>query len=121
MFEKFHYYWHKLAIGLLALHSIQGLYESVVFLFIEYPELEETLEAHLLTTHEVNTIITPAIILMISTVISILMALRLNGAEDDAGLTFDLLLATAVIAINFFFLDKLVELELFQHFSQSLY
>ena len=114
---KFKKYWHKAAIIFLSIHSLQGLWQAVKFIFIEYPELEEQLSLGLLTSQQLNEVTTPAIILMITTFINIAMAVRLHSAKEDVAEMIDLIFSTILIIFDIFFLEKIINLNIFQNLT----
>ena len=64
------------AIG-LAGQGLYGIYKSLVFILVTYPQLEAQLATHMITQAQVNGFATHAIIIVFSTVISMFFALRI--------------------------------------------
>jgi len=64
------------AFGLTA-QGLYGVYQSTFFVLVKFPELEARLAAHTITQIEVNNIAVEAILVIISTIISMFFALHL--------------------------------------------
>lgn len=62
----------------LTLNSLRGMYTSVIFIFVEFPQLERALEQHIITSQEINTFVTSAVMTSISTALSLIFALRIT-------------------------------------------
>ncbi|MFZ1721897.1 MAG: hypothetical protein WAU07_05325 [Microgenomates group bacterium] len=95
--QTFKKYWNKLAVVLLGAHSVFGVYETIAFLFIEYPELDQQLKAHLIDSETVAHLTSLAIVLMVTTFINLFMAFRLHSMREEVATTLELLFATAII------------------------
>jgi len=71
------------AIG-LTFQGLFGIYKSVIFILIDYPELEKQLAEHLVTQDQVNDFGIKAIMMVISTVLSMFFAMRLTVMKTKA-------------------------------------
>lgn len=96
-FDQVSWYWRKVATFLLTAHVVWGLWESINFMVIEYPQLEKSLALHLVAESTVHEITVNAIILMVTTAINIVMAMRLNSVKEDQARLIDLIVATVLI------------------------
>lgn len=69
---------------LLTLQSLFGIYESINFILVEFPHLEAALTNHMITEQQINGFVSRAVIIAISTFISMIFALRLTFLETKA-------------------------------------
>ena len=76
--------WSKIMAVLMAAQGLYGLYISVHFILIDYPVLEAQLAAHAVSQTEVNTFASQAIIIVVSTLISMVFAIRLSIVKKAA-------------------------------------
>lgn len=77
--------WAIKAVGIgLTLQGLFGIYKSVVFILIDYPELEKQLAEHLITQDQVSEFGIKAIMMAISTVLSMFFAMRLTVMKTKA-------------------------------------
>lgn len=90
-----------LAVG-LTLQGLYGLYASLRFLFIEFPMLEELLTLHQLTQAEVNTFAARAVLTIISTLISMMFALRLTVMKSQAARVINAVVGVMLFLANTF-------------------
>jgi hypothetical protein len=67
----------NLVAAALTARSLYGIYSSIVFILVTYPELNAQLSAHMITQAQVNGFATEAIIIVINTVISMFFALHI--------------------------------------------
>lgn len=82
--RKLYRYFPKiLGIG-LTLQSLRGIYNSVVFILVDYPALEQKLVAKQITDFEVSELTITMILMLISTVISLFFAMRLTFISSKA-------------------------------------
>lgn len=106
------HWWHKIALILLTLHGIFGLFESVKFLFIEYPQLNQMLELHQVNVHAVNHLLAQVIITITVTFVNVLFAIRLSKVTETTAHNIDLLVATFLIISTQFIQKFLIQLDL---------
>lgn len=66
-----------LGIG-LTLQSLRGIYNSVAFILVDYPILEQKLVAHQITEVEVTELTITMVLMLLSTMISLFFAMRLT-------------------------------------------
>lgn len=117
-FDYVSWYWQKIATVLLTAHALYGLWESVQFMFVEYPQLEKSLNLHLISQDLVQEITVNAVILMLTTAVNIYMAMRLNSVKENRAALIDLIVATILIIMTPFLqtiLDSLPILEAIEH------
>ncbi len=96
-FHVFKKYWNKAVVIFLGAHGLYGFIEALYFLFIEYPELDHLLKEHLIDGETVTQLTAIAIVLMITTFINVLMAMRLHKVRNEVAPTIELVLATVLI------------------------
>ena len=106
------HWWHKIALILLTFHGLFGLFESVKFLFIEYPELNHMLELHQINVQEVNHLLAKVIITVVVTFVTVLFAIRLSKVTETTAHNIDLLVATFLIITTQFIQKYLIQLDL---------
>lgn len=69
---------------LLMLQGLYGIYQSVIFILVEFPQLEVQLQEHHITSGQINTFASKAVITVVSTVISMIFAMRLTFLKTKA-------------------------------------
>jgi hypothetical protein len=74
----------KVVSGLLMLQGLRGIYTSLNFILVEFPELEIALENHLVTGEDINHYVSKAVVLAIHTFISIMFAMHLAFLHTKA-------------------------------------
>jgi hypothetical protein len=80
--------WGIKGIGIaLTLQGLHGIYKSVIFILVEYPILEQQLVAHQVTQAQVNDFGIKAIMMVISTVLSMFFAMKLTFLKSKAAKT----------------------------------
>ncbi len=80
--------------------GLRGIYHSVTFIFVEFPMLEKALVNHEVTREQVNGYASKAIVTAISTIISMLFAMRLAFLHSKAGKIFHSVIGVAVVLSN---------------------
>jgi hypothetical protein len=100
----------KIVGFLLTLQSLKGIYDSVYFILVEYPELEIALEQHLIETQLINDFAAKAAITAVSTVISMIFALRLTIMKTKAAKVISTLIGIGMIFVNTFIQQYFSEL-----------
>lgn len=106
------HWWHKIAIILLTLHGLSGIWESVYFLAVEYPKLNELLQLHIIDVTEVNHLLAKAIISVMVTIVNILFAVRLSQVKETTAHNIDLIVATFLVVTSSVIRDFLYQLDL---------
>lgn len=61
----------------LAAQGLKGIYQSVKFILVDYPQLEAQLISHLMTKGQVNAFATHAVIMLLTTIISMIFAFKI--------------------------------------------
>jgi hypothetical protein len=93
----------------LTLQGLRGIYKSISFILVEYPQLEIALQQHQLTSSDINQISAKAIIMGISTLISMFFALRLAFLKTDiakkASIIIGIILFLTTGALQDFFIE----------------
>lgn len=97
------------ALGLGA-HSLWGLWESIEFILITYPELEAQLIAHNLTQLEVNQVAAQALVIFITTMVNMFLAFKIFTAKAAEALHI-------VVGIGLFFIGVFINQYLAQKYD----
>jgi hypothetical protein len=114
--EIFFQWWHKIAVILLTTHGLVGTWESVKFIAIDFKKLENQLELHQIQTEEVNRLVAMAIIVAGTTLINIIMAIRLGKTKESTAHNIDLVIATILIISTKYIQEVLVQFDLLNIF-----
>lgn len=94
------FYWNRILTVLLTLYAVRGVWASVEFILVTNPELNEKLQLGLISVQEVNQLTAMAITLVITTVISVVLALRLHNVRRETGPTLDLIIAMLFLPLT---------------------
>lgn len=114
--EKFYHWWHKIAVILLSIHGLVGIWESIKFMAIDFIELEEQLELHQIEIEEVNQVIALAVVVAGTAFINIFMAFRLNKVQETTAHNIDLFIATILIIGTKYIQQTLIQFDLLSIF-----
>ncbi len=76
------FYLIKLLAILLALQGLWSLFNSIKFIFVELPALEQQLSRGLIESFEINAFANKAILMTFSTVMSLFFALRITITQS---------------------------------------
>ncbi len=117
--ENIYHWWHKIALILLTVHGLLGLFESFKFIFVEYPELSHLLELHQVEAVEANHLLAKAIITLVVTFVNVLFAIRLSKVKETTAHNIDLIVATFLIISTQFIQNFLYQLDLINLFLSS--
>jgi hypothetical protein len=101
--EKYHLiqlYGIKAVTGLLILQGLWSLFNSVKFIFFELPNLEQQLHLGQITDYQINTFANKAIIMTISTILSLFFALRITVLQSKAAKAVSVTLAILLVVGN---------------------
>jgi len=107
------HWWHKVALFLLIAQGLQGTWQSVKFIAIDYREFENKLSLHQIDTAEINFLIATALIALGAALINIFMAIRLSKVKKTTAHNIDLFIATIIILGTNYVQKFLVQLDLF--------
>lgn len=69
----------------LTLQALQALLQQVTFILVDYPGLEQKLVSHQITETQVKELVITAVITLISTLVSLIFAMRLTFVKSTAG------------------------------------
>lgn len=86
----------KIVTMALTLQVLNGTYKSIKFILVEYPLLEEQLAAHQITQDQINAFASTAIIILITTVISMIFALRISILKSKAAKRINAFIGIAI-------------------------
>jgi hypothetical protein len=95
---------------LLTLQSLRGIYKSVYFILVEFPELEIALANHLISNQDVNNVAAGAAVTAISTVISMFFAMRLTIFKTKAKKIISTTIGIALTIANTYIQQYFAEL-----------
>jgi len=103
--------WAVKGVGiLLTLQGLHGIYKSVIFILVEYPMLEQQLISHQVTQHQVNDFGIKAIMMVISTVLSMFFAMKLTFLKSKAAKTLSTTIGILLFIGNALIHDYFVSL-----------
>jgi hypothetical protein len=88
-----------LPIGLM-IQGLYGIYKSIHFIFVGYPELNFLLASHQITQTQVNDFVIKAIMIAISTLLSMIFAMRLAVMKTKVVKTFNTLIGILLVLGN---------------------
>jgi hypothetical protein len=86
-------------VGLI-FQGLYGIYKSIFFILVEFPELEMALEQQLISSDQVNSFATKAVVTVISTVISMFFAMRLTLLKSKAARSVNTVIGLAIFFGN---------------------
>jgi len=108
--------WAVKLIGIaLTLQALHGIYRSVTFILIEYPLLEQQLVSNLITQDQINDYGIRAIMMIISTVLSLFFAMKLTFLKSKAAKTLSTIIAIFLFIGNAMIHDYFVSLNSSQY------
>lgn len=112
-----------ISIG-LTIQSLRGIYNSVIFLLVDYPLLEQKLITHQISESEVTELTITMVIMLISTVVSLIFAMRLAFIKDSTAKRLNTIIGLLIFLGNAYIHDLLQALNisewLVQFFTQSV-
>lgn len=74
------------AVGIvLTLQALQALFKQVTFILVDYPGLEQKLVSHQITETQVKELVITAVLTLITTLVSLVFAMRLTFVKSTAG------------------------------------
>jgi len=96
----------------LTLQGLRGISKSLRFIFVEYPLIEQQLQAHTLTNSQVNEYAIGAILLVTATALSLFFAMRIAFLHNKVAKGINTALSIALIIGNQFIHDYLTQFDL---------
>lgn len=112
-----------ISIG-LTIQSLRGIYKSVAFILVDYPLLEQKLISHQISESEVTELTITMVILLISTIISLVFAMRLAFVKDSTAKRLHSIIGLVIFLGNAYIHDLLQALHisewLVQFFTKSV-
>jgi hypothetical protein len=113
--------WAVKFIGIaLTIQGLHGIYKSVLFILVEYPLLEQQLVAHQITQQQVNDFGIKAIMMVISTVLSMFFAMKLTFLKSKAAKTVSTTIAILLFIGNAMIHDYFISLNSSQYMIDSI-
>lgn len=107
------------AVG-LTLQGLIGLLISLKFVLVDFPILETRLTQHSIQQAEVNNIAIEAILITISTILSMLFALKLGMTQNKAAKSINTLFGVFLLLGNAFILNTLRDLPLVESWGNFI-
>lgn len=112
-----------ISIG-LTIQSLNGIFNSVSFILVDYPLLEQKLVNHQITEAEVTELTIMMVIMLISTIISLVFAMRLAFVKDSTAKRLHSIIGVLIFLGNAYIHDLLQTLHisewLVQFFTKSV-
>lgn len=98
--SRFRRYIPKIVAFFLVLQGLFGIYKSIVFILVEFPQLEIALEQQMITTQQINGFASRAVITIITTIISMFFAMRLAFLQSKAARYLNTMIGVAIFLGN---------------------
>lgn len=102
----------------LTIQGILGIYQSIQFILVGFPELESRLAANLINQDQVNQIATHAVTVVFSTALSMFFALRITFLKGQTAKKINTVVAILLIVGNTFLLEFFGNFPLAEHWSR---
>lgn len=109
--ENFYHYWHKIAIILLATHSLIDSVEAIMLMY-ESNKIDQQFKEHIVQAEEINHLVTSVIVISVATMINVFFAYRLSKVEETTAHNIDLFIATLLVISTQFFQHYLIQFDL---------
>lgn len=90
-------FWEKAVLVLLIINTFHSVYTAVEFFLVQYPDLEQKFAQQLIDAAEMRAIITEFLALVIISIISITLAIRLTKSQEKVFRYVELVLGTIFI------------------------
>ncbi len=117
-------YGPKVISIVLTIQSLNGIFNSVSFILVDYPLLEQKLVNHQITEAEVTELTIMMVIMLISTIISLVFAMRLAFVKDSTAKRLHSIIGVLIFLGNAYIHDLLQTLHisewLVQFFTKSV-
>jgi hypothetical protein len=113
--------WAVKGIGVaLTLQGIHGIYKSVIFILVDYPLLEQQLISHQITQDQVNDFGIRAIMMVISTILSMFFALQITVLRIKAFKSLKTAVSILLIFTNVMIHDYFASLNSSQYMIDTI-
>jgi hypothetical protein len=112
--------WNRVALALLLFEGAHGLWESIKFFAIEYPEFNQQLEAGTLSQQDVSSLLITAGLIITITIISITLAVRLRHVHETLSHTLELVFSSVFIIAAYFAKQSLGSIDILAIFWTRL-
>jgi len=93
-------YFVKAVAVLLALQGLWSLFNSIKFIFIELPSLEQQLSLGQIDSFQINVFANKAIVMTVSTILSLFFALRITVVQSKAAKRISTAIAILLVLGN---------------------
>jgi cytochrome c oxidase assembly factor CtaG len=110
----------KTLVILLTFFSFYVIWEVVLFVIFEYPEVQHRFAEHTISQAEVDHLIATAVISTGATIAGAVLAIRLNSVQEKITHTIDIILATALMLFQGHVREYILTLEVVKNWSQYL-
>lgn len=97
LFHHFTLAWEKVVIIILGILSLHNLWSATKFILIDYPALQKDLTDQAVTDLRVRLVLTDSIALMLTTLISIIFAIRISKGQERISRYLELVFGTLII------------------------
>lgn len=94
------YYFPKIVVIMLILQGLYAMYSSINFMFFKMPRLDTQLATHQITQAEVNHLANQAILMTISTILSLFFALKITVIQSSIAQHLSIILAVILVVGN---------------------
>lgn len=93
-------YFIKIVAVILMLQGLKALYNSISFIFMDMPQLEQLLLSNQISQIQINSLANKAIIMIISTILSLFFALRITVVQSKLAQIINTIIAIFIIIGN---------------------
>jgi len=97
IFHHFTLAWEKAVIILLGIISLHNLWSATKFILVDYPALQTDFANQAVTDLKIKLLLTESIALMITTLISIIFAIRISKGQERVSRYLELTVGTLII------------------------
>lgn len=98
--ERFKRYLPKIVAVLLALQTAWGLIQSMLFIFVKYPVLEQQLASHQITSEEVTSLTNHAILTVLSVLVGAIFAIRITAMKSKTAKIINTTIGILLVVVN---------------------
>jgi hypothetical protein len=91
---------YKIIAIALTIQGLIGIYKSVTFIMVEYPDLEIQLENHSITENQINNFASKAVVIGGSTILSMFFALRISIIQSKTAKRISAFIGAVLFVAN---------------------
>ena len=100
IYHQWQLYFHKIVAIILAFQGFYVMTQSILFIFIKIPQLEQLLLLDQVTQSEINHLTNKAIIMTISTILSFIFAIRITILQNTVAKRINTAIAVFLVIGN---------------------